>query len=566
MALFKIHKGNEINLPSKATEGFAYFTEDKGHFFVDVASSDGVMFPEMNGDANACTHSLLLKHGYRVQLNAKEADFAYEAEWAENADLAERVRGIYFGQTEYTDVPGRWNTTIPDMTQLLDGDIIILKLNTNGNLFYDTLKIHGKMLAGGVQASMPNKMVYSSFNEELTTNISAGNTIMLIYRDYAHDGTYFMPEPAIPTFGTDNSGFILVRTTDYNYFDRQVETNNVRYVAEDLPRYSLVVADQWGRLHPLIQKENNENIPSDVWFRPEHLWYLNYGETIRAGDVVPDNVLYNTSLVSYVENFRTPQQTDAMWDGDEYSEIYLKGTLDKATGLFKLDTEHGMPVILVPTIPPADGGPLTPNETYFFKDNYYIYLGTVGETAARQFHLAPAHPVYFSNGSSTAQVVARSEKTHIIEGQNRTGTAPLDITMTSRYLLERLHDSETICYQVILQADSWKQVKLKKTINGKEREVKTWVSIWREGKLSCGHPNRYDEDLEPWNGDFYSNDPGLSEYLRDYHYVPPIISCLENDDEFTYIENADALPHWGIQFEASAKPKYGIVVYVVDQK
>ena len=76
MALFKIHKGNEINLPSKATEGFAYFTEDKGHFFVDVASSDGVMFPEMNGDANACTHSLLLKHGYRVQLNAKEADFS----------------------------------------------------------------------------------------------------------------------------------------------------------------------------------------------------------------------------------------------------------------------------------------------------------------------------------------------------------------------------------------------------------------------------------------------------------------------------------------------------------
>ena len=39
MALFKILKGNESNLPAKKTEGYAYFTEDKGNFFVDVSSS-----------------------------------------------------------------------------------------------------------------------------------------------------------------------------------------------------------------------------------------------------------------------------------------------------------------------------------------------------------------------------------------------------------------------------------------------------------------------------------------------------------------------------------------------
>lgn len=39
MALFKILKGNEQNLPASKTEGYAYFTEDKGNFFVDVSSS-----------------------------------------------------------------------------------------------------------------------------------------------------------------------------------------------------------------------------------------------------------------------------------------------------------------------------------------------------------------------------------------------------------------------------------------------------------------------------------------------------------------------------------------------
>lgn len=36
MALFKINKGDSANLPSEIHEGWAYVTQDKGEFFVDI--------------------------------------------------------------------------------------------------------------------------------------------------------------------------------------------------------------------------------------------------------------------------------------------------------------------------------------------------------------------------------------------------------------------------------------------------------------------------------------------------------------------------------------------------
>ena len=35
MALFKISKGNKTNLPTKLTEGYAYFCEDTHEFYID---------------------------------------------------------------------------------------------------------------------------------------------------------------------------------------------------------------------------------------------------------------------------------------------------------------------------------------------------------------------------------------------------------------------------------------------------------------------------------------------------------------------------------------------------
>ena len=39
MALFKILKGNEANLPTNQTEGYAYFTIDTNNFYIDTSNS-----------------------------------------------------------------------------------------------------------------------------------------------------------------------------------------------------------------------------------------------------------------------------------------------------------------------------------------------------------------------------------------------------------------------------------------------------------------------------------------------------------------------------------------------
>ena len=41
MALFKVLRGNEANLPEKLTDGYAYFTSDTNNFYIDYADADG---------------------------------------------------------------------------------------------------------------------------------------------------------------------------------------------------------------------------------------------------------------------------------------------------------------------------------------------------------------------------------------------------------------------------------------------------------------------------------------------------------------------------------------------
>jgi hypothetical protein len=39
LALFKISKGEESNLPQSTVEGFAYFAKDTGNFFIDIETN-----------------------------------------------------------------------------------------------------------------------------------------------------------------------------------------------------------------------------------------------------------------------------------------------------------------------------------------------------------------------------------------------------------------------------------------------------------------------------------------------------------------------------------------------
>ena len=43
MALFKVNRGNEANLPSKLTDGWAYFCTDTGSFLIDHYDSTNTL-------------------------------------------------------------------------------------------------------------------------------------------------------------------------------------------------------------------------------------------------------------------------------------------------------------------------------------------------------------------------------------------------------------------------------------------------------------------------------------------------------------------------------------------
>jgi hypothetical protein len=86
MALFKIFKGEESNLPANTTEGYAYFTTDEGNFFIDVE------------DNKFDSHAEAVTEGARIQINANNANFA------DNASIAEFLKGTYNGKTITLDI------------------------------------------------------------------------------------------------------------------------------------------------------------------------------------------------------------------------------------------------------------------------------------------------------------------------------------------------------------------------------------------------------------------------------------------------------------------------------
>lgn len=61
MALFKILKGAQANLPSKITEGYAYFTTDEGNFYIDVDATT-----RMQVNANKAFSAMKLQNGEEV--------------------------------------------------------------------------------------------------------------------------------------------------------------------------------------------------------------------------------------------------------------------------------------------------------------------------------------------------------------------------------------------------------------------------------------------------------------------------------------------------------------------
>ena len=102
MALFKICRGNESNLPETLTDGYAYFCTDTGNFYIDWADSDGNVSREHISAEYATKLRYKDDSGEWVEIEAKDianitveqvqADFA-EVDSSEPSFIKNKVVG-----------------------------------------------------------------------------------------------------------------------------------------------------------------------------------------------------------------------------------------------------------------------------------------------------------------------------------------------------------------------------------------------------------------------------------------------------------------------------------------
>lgn len=71
MALFKINKGDEINLPAVLTEGWAYFTTDNGNFYIDHLNNQNELV-RTKISANYADKLRYIENGETIEINPKD--------------------------------------------------------------------------------------------------------------------------------------------------------------------------------------------------------------------------------------------------------------------------------------------------------------------------------------------------------------------------------------------------------------------------------------------------------------------------------------------------------------
>lgn len=100
MALFKVYRGNESNLPTAMNDGYAYFCTDTGNFYIDWDNGTGILSRAQINARSAVNLRYLSDEEY-VELSAAEISLAVTmAHEHANKDVIDSITA---------DVVAKWN-------------------------------------------------------------------------------------------------------------------------------------------------------------------------------------------------------------------------------------------------------------------------------------------------------------------------------------------------------------------------------------------------------------------------------------------------------------------------
>lgn len=202
MALFKICRGNESNLPTTLTDGYAYFCTDTGNFYIDWADSDGNVSREHISAEYATKLRYKNDNGEWVEIDTKEL-----------ANSAIRTTGIY--DSLYQKIVGDTPVPISEKTiyfyPAADLGLYITSANERFGelLFGETYKV----LWDDAEYTLECKSVYTatggSFGTDSHNQLFVGNCTLIGNAGLGEDSE----EPFVIYWNVD-SGSCVVMTKD----------------------------------------------------------------------------------------------------------------------------------------------------------------------------------------------------------------------------------------------------------------------------------------------------------------------------------------------------------------
>lgn len=350
MALFKIFNNidsktlnQETNkyeyntLPSTYTKGYMYFDAQKSLFYIDTAGEGG-------------------STGTRVALNAYGAEKAYRALQSE---------GIPYGVVDDTSTATAFTATVPGITELKDGTIMLLKNGVVTSASGFTIDINGL----GAKPAYSNMAAATAE----TTMFNVNYTMLFIY-----DSTRI-------TGGC----WILYRgyNSNDNTIGYQLRTNSTVLKTADQSRYYRLFFTSADGTHWVPANTQKDNSATSI-------------KTVNQRKIDPfGKIIY----FSYTTNLSAESDVPAAYCWEQYA--FALGYSFNTTGA-ALTLTTKTPVYIKAT-PQSDGSAIIDSTTPYVQalpstadGKIYIFLGIA--YSATQVELNVNHPVYYHNGTSIA--------------------------------------------------------------------------------------------------------------------------------------------------------------------